>query len=335
MVQVHPESGDSRLVWEISVPLLGDKLVVGGLLRVFLIAAAISAGILTVIFAVQGEWESIGPIWLAFGLTGLGLFALGLVVILLVFGNRMHCRFSVDGNGIVFETVDRRARGGNRLLLMLGLLRGSAQATGAGLIAASQEQRSLRWRGAFRAEFLPRRNQIVLRNRWRRLLVVYATPENYAAVAERIAGEIERHGTAGRVPQRSPLPRYLGWSALLVLACVPLFAAVDAFDISLLLPLLQLCFGLATIWLIGLFGWVLIGIDVLILGGLLLQAFSVRESWIHRGETYAAWSVYGSDDWGLLAVLLLALAALAWIGWRGVRGKLPALLVADFGDSGE
>jgi hypothetical protein len=80
---------------------------------------------------------------------------------------------------------------------------------------------------------------------------------------------------------------------------------------------------------------VLIGVDLLILGALLLQAFGVRESWIHRGETYAAWSVYGSDDWGLLAVLLLALAALAWIGWRGVRGKLPALLVADFGDSGE
>jgi hypothetical protein len=323
------------LQWDISVPLLSDPMIVGGTLRVFLLASVIAASMLTLIFTVQGDYDAIGPIWLAFLAVGAGLALLGLGVMLLVFGNRMDCRFTVDGHGIVFDTIDRRARAGNRLLLVLGLLRGSAQATGAGLIATSQEQRSLRWRGAFRAEFLPGRHQIVLRNRWRRLLVVYATPENYAAVAERIAREIERHGSAGRIPARSPLPRYLGWSALLVLACVPLFAAVDAFDLSLLLPLLQLCFGLATIWLIGLFGWVLIGVDLLILGALLLQAFGVRDSWIHRGETYAAWSVYGSDDWGLLAVLLLALAALAWIGWRGVRGKLPALLVADFGDSGE
>ncbi|MBK8066553.1 MAG: hypothetical protein IPK27_02650 [Rhodanobacteraceae bacterium] len=317
------------------MPLLGDPLITGGLLRVFLLASVICAAMMSLIFAVQGEYDAIGPIWLAFLSVGAGLAVLAVLVMLLVFGNRMHCRFSVDGDGIEFATIDRRARAGNRLLLALGLLRGSAQATGAGLIATTQEQRSLRWRGAFRAEYRPQRHQVILCNRWRRLLVVYATPENYAAVAQRIADEIQRHGTAGRLPLRSPLPRYLGWSALLVLACVPLFAAVDAFDLSLLLPLLQLCFGLATIWLIGLFGWVLIGVDLMIVGALLLGAFSVRESWIHRGETYAAWTVYGGDDWSMLAVLVLALAALAWIGWRGARGKLPALLVADFGDSGE
>jgi hypothetical protein len=329
------DSDRETLQWDIAVPLLGDPLIVGGTVRVFLLAAAIAASMLTLIFLVQGEYDAIGPIWLGFLGAGAGLALLGLAVMLVVFGNRMHCRFTLDRHGIVYATIDRRARASNRLLLVLGLLRGSAQATGAGLIATADEQRSLRWRGAFRAEFLPGRHQIVLRNRWRRLLVVYATPENYAAVAERIAGEIQRHGTAARVPLRSPLPRYLLWSALLVLACVPPFAAVDAFDLSLLLPLLQICFGLATIWLIGLFGWVLIGVDLLIVAALLLEAFSVRESWLHRGETYASWSVYGSDEWSLLALLVLALAVLAWIGWRGVRGKLLALLVADFGDSGE
>jgi hypothetical protein len=334
MAKGRAASIDSPLIWEVSIPLLGDSLLVGSTLRVFLLAAAISAAMLTVVFAVQGEWDSIGPIWLAFGLTGLGLFGVSLLVMLLVFGNRMHCRIGIDGSGIRFETLDRRARGGNRLLLALGLLRGSTQATGAGLIATAQEMRSLRWRGAFRAEYLPQRHQIALRNRWRRLLVVYATPENYAEVAHRIEEEMQRHGTAARVQQRSPLPHYLGWSALLVLACVPLFAAVDTFDLSLMLPLLQLCFGLATIWLIGLFGWVLMGLDLAIVAALLLQAFSIRESWIHRGETYASWTVYGSEDWSLLGLVLLALAALAWIGWRGARGKLPALLAADFGDTG-
>lgn len=335
MAKGHADSADSPLIWEVSVPLLGDALLAGGVLRAFLLAAAISAALMTLVFATQGEWDSIGPIWLAFGLVGLGLSALGLLVMLLVFGNRMHCRIGIDGDGVRFETIDRRARFGNRLLLAFGLLAGKPQAAGAGLVASAREVRSLRWRGAFRADFLPRRNQVVLRNRWRRLLVVYATPGNYAEVARRIAAEMERHGTSGRVPQRSPLPRYLGWSALVVFACLPLFATVDAFEISLLLPLLQLCFGLATIWLIGLFGWVLIGLDLVIVAALLMQAFSVQESWIHPGEHYASWSVYGSADWGLLGLTLVALAALAWIGWRGVRGRLPALLVADFGDSGE
>jgi hypothetical protein len=335
MTSVGTGEDQDALTWERSVPLLSDPIIAWGTVRLFLLAAGISAALVSVIFAAQGEFDAIGPLWLAFLAVGVGLAVLGLLVMLLVFGNRLHCRIRIDRQGIVLATVDRRARAGNRLLLLLGLLRGSAQATGAGLIATTQEQRSLRWRGAFRAEYLPQRHQVVLRNRWRRLLVVYATPENYPEVAARIAAEIERHGSASRIPARSPIPRYLGWTGLLVIACLPLFAAAEAFDLSLMLPLLQLCFGLATIWLVGLFGWVLLAIDLAILGALLMNALTTHESWIHRGQHYVAWTVYDSTDWMQLALILMALAVIAWIGWRGVRGRLPALLVADFGDSGE
>lgn len=316
---------EEALEWELAVPLLSDPMIAGGTVRMFLLAAVISASLLSVIFAAQGDFAAIGPIWLAFLATGAGLALLGLLVMLLFFGNRLHCRIRIDGDGISFATIDRRARLGNRLLLLLGLLRGSAQATGAGLIATTQEQRSLRWRGAFRADYLPQRHQVVLRNRWRRLLVVYATPDNYAQVASRIANEIERHGSENRIPASSPLPRYLGWSALLLIACLPLLAAVDAFDISLMLPLLQICFGLATILLVGLFGWVLLAFDLAIVGALLMNAFAVHESGIHRGRHYAGWTVYDSADWMQLALILASLLLIGWIGWRGVRGHLPAL----------
>ena len=320
--------------WEIDVPLWTNPLIVGATARVFAFAAIGIASMLSLIFWVQGDTDAIGPIWLAFAAVGAGLFVLGLLIMALVFGNRLCCRFTIDSRGILFETIDRRAQRSNRLLILLGLLLRKPQALGTGLIATSQEVQSLHWRGAFCAEYLPRRQVVILKNRWRRLMLVYANADNYAAVAARIAVEIERHGTATRVPLRSPLPRYLALSALVVVACVPLFGLVEEFEISLMLPLLQLCFGLATVWLIGLFGYVLIAVDLLIAGAVLLDAFSVQESWIRRGEHYTQWAVYSDQDWGLLLLSAIAMMVLGVLGWRAAHGKPPAMLMADFGDSG-
>jgi hypothetical protein len=324
----------SSLSWDVAVPLWNNPLIVGDTAKVFLLAPLGMAALLTLIFLVQGEADAIGAIWIAFLAVGAGLFALAMLIMAVVLGNRMHCRFTVDATGIRFETLDRRARGGSRLAIGLGLLLRRPQALGAGLIARSQEVQSLRWRGAFRAEFLPHRHVVGLRNRWRRLLLVYATADNYEQVAARIAAEIERHGTATRAPQRSPLPRYLGLTTLVVIACLPLFALVEAFDVSLMLPLLQFCFGLATVWLIGLFGYVLIAVDLLLVGTLLLHAFALQASWFQRGEHYMQWTVYSDQDWGLLLLAAIAMMLLGVLGWRAAHGCPPAMLMADFADSG-
>lgn len=325
----------TALSWEVAVPLWSNPLIVGATAKVFAFAAIGVAGMLSLIFLIQGEYDAIGPLWLAFAAVGAGLFVLGLLIMALVFGNRLHCHFTVDGSGILFETIDRRARASNRLAIGLGLLLRKPQALGAGLIAVAQEVQSLRWRGAFRAEYQPQRRVVILRNRWRPLMLVYATADNYAAVAARIAAEIERHGTATRVPLRSPLPRYLALSAVVVVACLPLFALVETFEISLMLPLLQFCFGLATVWLIGLFGYVLIAVDALIVAALLLQAFTVQDSFWVRGEQFTQWTLWSGHEWGLLLLAAIGLGALATLGWRAAHGKPPAMLMADFGDSGE
>lgn len=325
----------SALSWEVAVPLWSNPLIVGATAKVFLFAVVGVAAMLSLIFLIQGESSAIGPLWLAFAAVGAGLFVLGLLIMAVVFGNRLHCRFTIDAQGILFETIDRRAQRSNRLLILLGLLLRKPQALGAGLIAASQEVQSVHWRGAFQAQYLPQRQVVILKNRWRRLMLVYASADNYEQVAARIAAEIERHGTATRVPLRSPLPRYLGLSALVVVACVPLFALVEEFEISLMLPLLQLCFGLATVWLIGLFGYVLIAVDLLIAGALLLDALGVQQSWLRPAEHYARWTVYSDQDWGLLLLAGLAMVVLAIIGWRAAHGRPPAMLMADFGDAGQ
>lgn len=324
----HHAAADA-LVWEIDVPLLNNAMITGALVKVFALSTAIGASILSLVFLTRGEYQSIATIWLALGAVGLGLILFALLIMLLVFGNRMHCRIRIDGKGVVFETIDRRARTGNRLLMLLGMLSGRPQAAGIGMLAASDEVRRLSWKGAFRAEYQPARFAVVLRNSWRRLLIVYATPDNYDAVASRIRAELAAHATETRLPTKSPLPGYLLQSGLVVLACVPLFLLVEAFDLSLMLPLLQLCFGLATVWLIGLFGYVLITLDLVILIMLVVSALGIKESWLRRGETYASWTVYSDSDWALLAMAVVAMGVLAFIGWRGARGGSPGVLIAE------
>ena len=134
-------SDRSTLTWEVAVPLWSNPLIVGATAKVFLFAAVGVAGMLSLVFLVQGEYDAIGPLWLAFLAVGAGLFVLGLLIMAVVFGNRLHCRFTVDHSGILFETIDRRARISNRLAFWLGLLLRKPQAVGAGLIRATAAPR--------------------------------------------------------------------------------------------------------------------------------------------------------------------------------------------------
>jgi hypothetical protein len=72
-------------------------------------------------------------------------------------------------------------------------------------------------------------------------------------VSEEVARQKTRRRTARRLAKNSPL-----------LACVPLFPLAEEYEVSLFLPIFTLSFGLAMVWLIYLFGWV-------VLGGLSLQ----------------------------------------------------------------
>jgi hypothetical protein len=330
-----PVTSAPDLVWEIDVPLITDRFVVGALLRVFGITALIMGGLLTLLFGVQGEWDAVPQMWVAVLATCAGLMVLGLLVMVLVFRNRMRFRYTLDAEGIRCETIDRVARTGNRAAIAAGVLLGRPQAAGAGLIARSQEDQRIEWGGAFRAEYKPAARVVVLRNAWRRLMLVYCTPETYAQAAEIIRAGMEKSGAETRVPKRSPLPRYLGWSALAIAATLPLFLLVDAYDVPLLIPLIVLCFALATVWFVGVFGWVVLGGLVVEAGWVVASALEVRESFIRPGETYAHWTVFSGDDWALLALAGAGAAVLVWISVRAIVGRLRPMLMQDFTDMGE
>ena len=324
----------SVLSWEHDVSLLTEPMIVGPIARVIAIVVSGLGALMSGIFALQGEAEVIGTIWLAMAATGLGLFVFLLLVIVVVFGNRMRCSYRVDARGVHYELRDRRAGVARTLAIVVGLVSRSPGVVGAGLVAESQVAHDLSWRGAFRVEFVAHRHLIVFRNAWRRLLLVHCSGDNYDAVATRIAAEIARHGTATRVPEHSPLPRYLGLSAFVVCATIPLFVASDEFGTSLLLPILMVCFSLATVWLIGLFGYVVIAIAGAMVIALLRHGLAVQVSWLRPGERYAQYAVYSPQEWVLLSAAVLGMLLLAWFGWRAARGRFVPMLQADEREAG-
>lgn len=321
------------IVWETDLPLFSRRMMAQWAYAM-LATAAVVALILGTVFMAQGDWDAIPPmLMMALAVTA-GLWLLGMLIMALLFRGKFRVRYTLDDRELRYQVVERKARIANRLTILAGILARSPQALGAGLIAKSQETMAVRWTGAFRAVYDPDRHHITLRNAWRGLMWVQCTPENYAEVADAIERNMTRRQTASRIAARSPLPVYLGRSVGVMLACLPLFALAEEYDTGLFLPIFIFCFGLATVWLINLFGWV-------VLGGLLVQWLLVaadllreRESYFHKGETYHGYEVLIAADYGVLLLAGAGSAILAWLAVRAVRGRWLAALLDGYKDMG-
>jgi uncharacterized membrane protein YecN with MAPEG domain len=321
------------LIWETDLPLLSRRM-----LTQWTAAMAVTALVMTLIlglvFAAQGEWDALPPMLAMIGAVTAGLWLLGLLIMALLFRGKYRVRYTLGKQGIRCDTVDRVAKAANRLAIVAGVLARSPQTLGAGLIATSRESEEARWGGAFKAVMHPDKFGIDLRNAWRPLLWVQCTPENYAQVAERIAEHMRRCGTQRRARGKSPLPAYLGRTALVLAASFPLFPLAEEFDTGLFLPIFILCFALATVWLINLFGWVVIGGLLVQAAGVILDQMEMRESFFDKGRYYRAWEVLGSDDIGLLLIAGLGAAILVWISWSALKGRWLAALMQGYQDMG-
>jgi hypothetical protein len=328
----NQESGG--ITWEISVPLLNNRLIVGATIKVFGFAAVGVAGLLSLVFATQGNWQLIPKMFMLLMLLGGGLIVLSLVIMAVVFQNRWRFRFTVSHDLIRFETIDKTLRASNRLAVTAGVLMGRPQAVGAGMIGQSRETQEIKWNGNFHAVYKPHARVIILRNRWRRLMIIYCTQENYTEVAEYIRICVELNGTETRGPRRSPLPRYLLTTAMVILATTPAFLLIEPFDVPLWMPMVLLCFALATVWLISIFGYVVLVSILLIVGAVVFDAFDMRESFLYAGIHYPHWSVFSGDDWALLVTAGVGLFLLGWFSFRAVQGRFTSVLETDRSDMG-
>jgi hypothetical protein len=313
------QEGDS-ISWEVDVPVATDPHVVGGLLEAVGGACLLMTIIISIITMTQAyaRLEDILNVLKTFGAITGGLLALSWLITLVFFGNKYHARFTVTKKGVSFESVEKRAKGAARLALLMGIFSGRPGVAGSGLLAMSQESMNVTWKGVFKAIFNEKRRTIVLRNAWRKILVIYCREENYSQVADFVKTQM---GSRKPYTGKSPLPSVILYSMLVVVACVPLFQLSQwPFEIDSFLPILILSFSLATILFVPLFGYVVIG------------AVALQAAIILVGPVSQYRHLLDTNDWISLLLAFLGMTCLVWISIQSMRWKIRSLLMADAED---
>lgn len=307
--------GDA-LTWETDVPLVTNSLVLKQLAVVAGGSGLFMALMLSFISATTGEFDAI-PTMLLISLlaaAGLGMFLFLIAVIL--FGNRMRVRFTVDDAGARWESVDKRAKAGNRLAMAAGVLGGSPQTAGAGVLAASRENEFIRWDQVSSVAYDARQRMIVLRNSWRSVGMLICPSEMCDQVLSFVNARVIPSSGVARKGAK-PLGKALLRTALVILAAAPLFTLSSyPFELDLLLPLILLMFALATVWLVPLFGWVVIGCAAIL---------AVQITWTGLSE----FAYLYSYEQMAFFLAYVGLAYLAWLSWRSLRGHVYPVLLQE------
>lgn len=322
------------LEWEIDVPLLTNRHMVSALAKVMLGTAAIVAALVGLLLGIQGDWQLIPHVAGLLFLLGCALFATGLLVMAFPFRNRLATRFTLDADSVRMQVIDRTAQAGSRLGFWAGLALGSAATAGSSMLAATQQEQTLHWNGAFRVAFGPASRSIAFRNGWRTLMRVYCLPDNYDAAVELVSRQMAQHGTASRVSARSPIGAYLSRTLLILLASLPLFAISDIYGFSLLPPFLLLCFGVAMVWFVRQLAWGVLGLMVIISALVLSGAYAERTSYIGHAA-YLRYETLSGDDWALTVLAIAGAAVIVWLAIATLREKIKPALTQDMIDAGE
>lgn len=316
--------------WEIDFPLITNSLVLSAWFKAMGAAYLVIMIILGTILLGTGEVADLPALAGIFALVMIGVAFAGLLIMLVVFGNRFKARFTLTDKGIRYEGIDTRARALARITVVTGAIGGSPRTAGAGLLAVSNERVDLAWSGAFEARYHPKQRTIAIRNQWRDLLHLYCTEENYEQVKQRVEQKLVSKGTAERLTSTpSPLPRALLVTLLIALATLPLFALVDIVGLDLFIPLLILVFGLATVWLIPLFGWVVLPLEGYILVYLAFALFETSELKLISTYRFRKYELLDAGEWIVMGLAIAGMIYLGMTAWRAVRGRVVPVLMQE------
>jgi hypothetical protein len=158
--------------------------------------------------------------------------------------------------------------------------------------------------------------------------MIFCLPENYSDVVETIKEKILRRPENQRL-NKNPLSSLFLRTALTVLSCVPLFRLDYPFKVDLFIPIFILCFSLATIWLIPLFGYIVIGAVLYLVIVIISQGLQVHYSQFSYFGNYRGFELINGAEWGFMALIFLAIIYLLWSSWRAIKGKDESALFMD------
>ncbi|WP_321276693.1 hypothetical protein [Thiomicrorhabdus indica] len=324
---------DKILEWDTSFSLMGNANIVKAWLKAMAITYLLIMLILTPMFVGTGESESI-PVMAGIFLavcTGLAMF--GFVIMLLVMGNRSQAHFELSDDGVIYQSTDNTSKTLSRIAVLAGGFFGSAQTAGAGLLSISNETIQLPWQAIHKADYDENNLTIRLCNAYRELLHLYCTPENFEQVKKTVQEqlqnrpeqEIQQNTSAGKRPFYTGILLTCG----VLLACLPLFALNDLFDLPVFSSLLIMLFSLATVWLIPLFAWVVLVLELFTLGWIVMKLLESSTLQLVNTYTFLGYELLDAGEWILLMIAIIGMAFLSWICLNASKGKLIPLLIRD------
>jgi hypothetical protein len=322
---------DDSFTWEKEISIIGNPAVKKQFIQMIFFTGFLMAFLMSFLFLVTGEPEAIPPMLgiAVLCMIGLGIFLF--LIIVIFFNNKFKVRFTVDEKGVLWETIDKRAKLVNKAAAVGGALALNPQAAGAGLIGMSRENEYTPWGIVSKAEYYPRHHTINLRNSWRTVMTIVCQPEDYQQIADYTANQVSLQQTSVTYvkKQKNPLTIMLWRTVSVILASVPIFTFVHEHHSDIFFPLIMFVFALATIWIVPLLGWVVIGSAMLVGFEIFTIMFTERKSMFAWRGTYLAYEVFDSGDWFLLFLTLAGLSYLVWISWRSVRGKMLSALMEN------
>jgi len=308
------KSKTANISWEKNISLISNPLIIRQLAMVIIGSGLFMAFILTVVLSASGEYRDIPAMLLISLIVTAGIAFPALLVILIFFSNKIRVCFTLDHNGVLWETVDKKAKTAGRLAVITGILGSSPHTAGAGALSVAREKEYVRWKDLAAVEFNKRHLLIILRNSWRPVMMISCLPDNYEKVAEYVSSFINPADT--QIENRNkPLGKALFRTSVVTLASVPLFMlSAFPFELDIFIPLVLYLFALATVWLIPFFGWVVIACALFLAVRITITGFS-EFYYLHDTDQAALFFSY------------ISIIFFFWLSREYLKGKLTSLLM--------
>ncbi len=164
--------------WQTSVPVLRNTVS----LRQLAVALGLPFGLVAL---VTGLSSGTGTDTLYALSLIVGVFVLAWLLIMVAYQGKYEVEFVLDNNGALCRTGAKQAKKNrviNTLTFILGLLTGKPAAAGAGMLAQSRQEVSLRWNRVTRVNYKPKNRTILLRDSWTENIALFCADENYEQV---------------------------------------------------------------------------------------------------------------------------------------------------------
>ncbi len=329
----------SPLTWKIQFSLLTNPNIIKSWLKAMGWTYVLCMVLLIPVFIATGEISSVPMVMAIFAGVVSGLALLGFLIMFLILGNRSHARFTLSDKTILYENMDKKITMLSRMAVMSGGLFGSPTTAGTGLISLSNESVSIEWESISQAKYDSKHLTICLKNSFRELLHLYCSEQNYKEVEKFVQAKIakqkiiwdetlakEKSNDSG---QPFPVLKALFRTILIILIAMTLFALNDILKVGILIPILIMIFSLAMVWIIPLFGWVVLGMGGYTIFQVISSLLWLREYKLVSTYSFRKYEVLDMGEWVIVSLAITGLIYLSWISIKMIKGKMVPILMKD------